>query len=72
MIYLYKYPQTHNLYWAIKETRGYDSKLTGWILYFFVMCDANTIAEDVDLRAVVFKGSAVFWVGDVLVNAPLN
>lgn len=72
MTCLYKCPQNHNIYWVIEETRAYESKLVGWVLYHQITCNANAVEDKMACRALITKGSVAFWVGDLLVDAPSN
>ena len=72
MLWIYKKPQRHTIYWAVEDVKQAERTLRGPVAYRHVTQEANCIADDMAHQALAAKGDVTYMRGDVLADAPPN
>ena len=72
MLRIYKKPQRHTIYWAVKDVKRAEWSLGGPVAYRHVTWEANCVADNMAHRALMAKGDVTYMQGDVPADAPPN
>ena len=72
MLQIYKKPQRHTIYWAVKDVKRTERVLGGLVVYHHVTWEANCIADDMAHCMLVTKSNITYMQGDVSKDAPSN
>ena len=72
MLWIYKKPQRHTIYWAVEDIKCAEQVLGGPVAYRHITWEANCIADDMACRALMAKGDITYMQGDVPADAPPN
>ena len=72
MLRIYKKPQQHTIYWAVKDVKQAERSLGGPVAYHHVTLKANCIVNYMACRALMTKGDITYMQGDVPANASPN
>ena len=72
MLRVYKKPQQHTIYWAVKDVKHPERVLGRPVAYRHIMWEANCVAHDMACRALAAKVNVTYQQGDVLTDAPSN
>ena len=72
MLRIYKKPQQHTIYLAVKDVKRAERSLGGPVAYHHVTREANCIADDMARHALMTKGDVTYMQGNVPTDAPPN
>ena len=72
MLWSYKKPQRHTIYWAVEDIKQAERSLGGPVVYHHITCKASCVADDMARRALAAKGDVTYMQGDVPADAPPN
>ena len=72
MLWIYKKPQWHTIYWAAKDVKHAERVLGRPVAYHHVMQEVNCIVDDMVCSAFVSKDSIKYMQGDVPKYTPSN
>ena len=72
MLWIYKKPQRHTIYWAVKDVKQAERTQGGPVSYRHVTQATNCVADDMARQALMAKGNVTYMQGDVPADAPPN
>ena len=72
MLWIYKKPQRHTIYWAVKDVKHAEQVLGGAVTYCHVTREANCVADDMVRCVLAAKGDITYMHGEVPGDAPSN
>ena len=69
---VFKWPQRHSIYWALKDTRAVERVLRQPVAYCYMTRDINCIADNMARWALEAQATITFWDGQLPDYAPGN
>ena len=72
MLRIYKKPQRHTIYWAVKDVKQAKWSMGGPVVYRHITQEANCIADDMARQALTAKGNITYMQGDIPADTPPN
>ena len=72
MLWIYKKPQRHTIFWAVEDVKRAKRSLGGPVVYRHVTREANCVVYDMARHALAAKGDITYMQGDVQADAPPN
>ena len=60
LMLVFKWPQCHSIYWALKDARATDWDLRQPIAYCHVARDANCVADNMAMQALEARATITF------------